>query len=188
MPARDDPARVRRYLVRVFETSFDEGPQKLMALRAKFLGLKHVASDTSGDDHAEAMKRREQAEKQLRVLRRSFWTMDLNELGGRLKGIDCSGFPDLNDAVNKLRRTAKHRKLFPQLVQHEGFHSDLFQAFKQVVILSPKEAAPIKEKIVLKARRSNKLKKFRLMIAAVRADFPELYQLEADWFDLIDAG
>lgn len=188
MPAERSPDEIRGYLKQLFEASFDEGPRALLRLRAEFLGIQPPAPDADHPDPQEMLARRDELESRLVALRRTFWTSDLGELRQELQVLDAELFPDLHDAILKLKRTAKFRAQFPQLVQHQDFQADLFQAFKRIVILSPKESAPIKEQLLTRIRREGIRPDVARMVGAIRDEFPELYELEPQWLELIARG
>ncbi len=182
------PDEAQAYFTELFETAFDAGPRRLLQLRAEFLGHATGSPDEPGDDPLELVTKRQDVEQRIREIRRSFWTMELGALRKRLSRLDGDGFPDLIDAIDKLKHAARHRAQFPKLVQHRCFHPELFSVFKQVVILSAREAAPHKEKLAVKLRREGNRKPYVAMIRGMREHFPELFQLEREWFELIEWG
>lgn len=176
------------YLKQILTLSPEQNPEALLEARAQFFGIRHARRGASDENPYLLQSQREHAEQQLQSLRRSFWTMDLAELLSQLQRLDFTPFPDLQAALRKLRKVARNRRRFPQLVQHPANDSELFTVFKTVVILSPRQAAPHREKIVRRARKASCYKRFRHMLSAMQSEFPELFELEREWFELIVAG
>ena len=126
------------------------------------------------------------AQKLLSQIREQFWSTDLAELDRALKSPVLTQLPDMAAAALRLRKLARLRPKFPLLVQKKWCNRGLFQAFKEIVTLPPREAGPTKERMLQHISQSRSLKKLQKSIANIREEFPQLYELEADWFMMVE--
>ncbi|MBW3540607.1 MAG: FUSC family protein [Planctomycetes bacterium] len=179
-PSRRDAGR---YLARVLGMNPLREAEAIVERRNRFLGLAGPG-DGSGEG-AEVMQRRDEARRAIESLRETFWSSELETLKQRLDGLELAVFPELQAAAERLRTVLAHRPAFPRLPAHPASDAELFDALKQLVVLPPREAAPLRERLLRMTASPRRRKRFQKMVKMIRREFPEIHALECDWFDEI---
>lgn len=111
--------------------------------------------------------------------------MPLDDLRRQLDGIELESFPDLKHATTRLRIVAMSRDALPGLAQHKNFDPNLFSALKTVLVSSPRDVGPIKEKYRRRLYEQSRRKRATRMIRLLNKKVPEIYELERDWLESI---
>jgi hypothetical protein len=170
------------YLVKALQRNPLEEGAEIIYRRNRLLGLQEAAPPQStGEPVPDPRQRRQEIIERLEELRSAFWAMPLATLRAELAKLDAVDFPDLRAAVDRLNVIAIHRADFPALVKHRHFDGSFFSVFKEVLVSSPKDVAVAKERLLAAfANRSNR-RRGKKMIALVKKQLPEIYDLEASW-------
>lgn len=186
--AQQAAARKARYLARALQINPLQQPDKLIRLRATFLGLDRPgAHQEQAQSPDNLQERRDRAAQVIDRIREKFWQMDLNTLRGNLASLKLQEFPELEHAATRLSVTASNRHLLPPLSQHKHFDSELFGAMKAVLICSPREVTGLKETLQRSLKDKRRCKQMSNMAKLLKRETPELYELERDWLDSIIA-
>lgn len=157
--------------------------ESLLAARAKFLG---VANSGEEANEYELFEKRHALTESVESLRSEFWTLDLPTLKSRFQQLDCQQFPDLQLAYERLLAAAKVRNRFPKIVQHPDCDPQLLDRLKQVVVAPPREAGRLKQSFALRLATHDSLRKScQRMVRMIDQEFPEVYEIEPEWFDLL---
>lgn len=185
------PAKSKRetvaYLRRVLRMNPLQDPGGILATRSSFLGLARAKRERAAPAGRDVHEHRAAMEQELDLLRETFWQMDLRQLRSGLGRLDLAAMPDLRAARDRLLLVARLRREFPRLAAHEDCDRDLFDLFKQAIVLPPREAAAVRERGIVRLRKSGRrrARRYRQMVGAMRRDFPQLFALEEDWLSRI---
>lgn len=179
--ANRDPAE---YLASVLPLNPIFQAEEILAARNRFLGRKESPTES---ETWQLQEQRETLHAQINTLRERFWTNPPKELREALEGLAVEPFPDLKLASDRLRAALRVRAEFPKLAQHPKCEQELFEKLKEVAVASPRDAGRTKQAFFL--RTSANLKLYRrcvAMIQVLRKEFPEVFDLEADWLRQIE--
>lgn len=124
---------------------------------------------------------------EIEELRATFWTIPLPVLVDKLQAIDCRSYPELAVAVERLKRAATIRTDFPNLSLRLKQNSVLFNCIKQSITLPPRDAAGMKEALLRSLQLGANLRSFRSGAELVRREFPQIYELDPEWFDQLQS-
>jgi hypothetical protein len=158
---------------------------EIICARSEALGLAEKANATRPVPTEDVRAVRRNVLDQLESVRSRFWTMPIDELNNQLQALDSRGFVDLEAAIARLRVVAAHRDRFPAFSQRPGFDGDFFSALKEVLVRSSRDTAVLREQILSIFRNRLRRKRSRLMVALLKTEMPAIYELEADWFDIL---
>lgn len=179
-------AETTKYLSRVLRANPLERADDIVRGRARFLGLKdRKAEGLSAPDPGEVRESRAYVAERIDEIRERFWSMQVSHIKAAIGDLDLEPFPDLERAAERLRTVAVHRKQFPALAQERGFDSNFFECLKLVFVLPAKEAAEQRERALNLAKHPRKAKRIKKMIRSLEQQMPEVYDLEAEWFDVL---
>ena len=169
------------YLTRTLQMNPLYEGKEIIALRGRALGLKRQqAPSVSKPDTGE---RRASALRKLEEVRRASWTASPDSLLSSLRSLDVDDLPDLRTAARRLEVLARNRPLIPPLTANKAFDGQFFDALKDILAGSPRETAVIREQVVASFRSGKLHKRGRRMVKLIQRELPEIYALEADWFD-----
>ncbi|MCA9234208.1 MAG: hypothetical protein KDA44_01970 [Planctomycetales bacterium] len=186
MASEPAPAPRRRgqaeYLVRMLQLHPAAASDEIIAIRSRALGLtpKSQPATRAGDDPA---TRRAAALEKLQQIRQKCWSAPPEQLVAQLDALRADDLPDVRAASHRLRVLARNRRHLPRLVEQKGFDGEFFVALKQVLAGSPRETNVTREQMVARFRSGDLRKRGRRMIALLKRETPELYELESAWFE-----
>lgn len=176
------------YMVRLLEMNPVHQCEEIIQVRNGVLGatkakpLSASAEPTKSPDQLQSDRR--QLLQELEGLRAEFWTLPLEELHRRLGKLDGQGFADIESAVARLRAVAEHWPSFPALSNEEGFDGEFFSTLKEILIRSSRETAVLREQVLSMLQYSSKKRKStKRMLQLIKKQMPQLYDLEANWFE-----
>jgi hypothetical protein len=179
---RTDAERIA-YLRTVLQMNPLQRAEEILALRNRYRRIKTpTASNVTEVDTREL---RQQAIDGLQQVREQFWKERLTVLQQTLDALPLKPFPDLRKAAQRLKVLASHRQDFPGLAESPGFDPDLFSQLKQILVISPRDAGPLKEAVQESFADPNSRKRALKMLAFLERELPDVYQLEEDWFELL---
>jgi len=183
VPKRD-PKVTRRYLDKVLSLNPVVAAQQMVELRWRFRGLSTAtnASATSTEDQND---RRKKIRSRLELIRAEFWLLSTAELGQALNTLKVNDFPELKVGVDRLKLLSRHRDDMQQLANHNKREINLYNTFRRLVMLPPRKAGGVKEKYLRSLPYSPKLARVHRMVKMMRQEYPELYDIESDWFTQI---
>lgn len=170
----------RKYLARVLRMNPLVESEKIIEFRATLLGIakpKDVVNDA-----AELQKSRAIATQKIEELRKRFWVTPQISLIEELKQIEVGQLPDLQPTVSRLLTIAELIPLFQKLAQHPDTRINLVNTIKRLIMLPPKEAGAIKAAYLRKAAYASALPIVKKMVHMMYREFPDIYNLEPDWF------
>ena len=177
-----DATAATAYLKRTLQMNPQFEGDAIIALRSQALGLKQPRSASERVDSGREQRRTE-ALRQLEQLRQECWTAPPDQLLSRLRKLNADDLPDVRQAAQRLEIVARNRPKLPQLASHKDFDGDFFSCLKQVLAASPRETNVLREQVLSSFRAGKLRKRGRRMIGLVKKELPELYSLEADWFE-----
>lgn len=156
--------------------------EQIIAARTAVLELVDPTR-TAEPDIAAIRQNRQTAIDNLRELREKFWTLSPEELDARLEQLAAADAPDLQSAIGRLQTVARYRRqAFYELAGNSAEES-FANILKDVFVTTPRDAAALKEAIRQAFRRPFWRRAPRRFVVRLRDELPELYELEADWFE-----
>ncbi|WLD15345.1 hypothetical protein [Planctellipticum variicoloris] len=171
------------YLRTVLQMNPLQRAEEILALRNRYRRIKTPTARTVTE--VDARELRQQAVDGLQQVREQFWKERLTVLQQTLDALPLKQFPDLRKAAQRLKVLASHRQDFPGLAEVPRFDPDLFSRLKQILVVSPRDAGPLKEAVQDSFAEAGARKRALKMLALLERELPEIYQLEEDWFDLL---
>ncbi len=182
----NDPRRAKVYLDRVLSLNPTTSARLMVDFRWRFCGLATASGTESKSLNPDQLtSRRTAVEKQLEKVRAHFWRAAPEKLSKSLEAIKASEFADLSAGVQRLQRLLQHRDAIEKLSSHPDREVNLYNTFRRIVMLSPRKAGEVKESYLRNFAYSESRKKVLAMIKMMRKEFPELVEIETDWFNQI---
>ena len=172
------------YLIRVLQMNPHVEAESILAIRAKMFGLVDSSRKPKADERLD--ERRLMLRNQIDELRSQFWTLQVQTLRSRLDALSVQNFPDLRAAVDRLKLISLYRDQFNQLGKHRDRNINLLNTFKRIIMMPPRDAGRIKEKYLRKIAHSSSLGDMKKMVRTMKKQFPDLYNVESDWFKEIE--
>lgn len=172
------------YLRKVLQLNPLQRAEEILALRNRFRGICSPAAERAAAER-DPRELRQQAQDGLQQVREHFWKEKLSTLQQTLDALPLKDFPDLRKAGQRLKVMAQHRQDFPALAEEPGFDPNLFGRLKQILVLPPRDAGPLKEAVQESFAEPRARKQALKMLALLERELPPVYKLEADWFDLL---
>ena len=169
----------RKYLARVLRMNPLSESEKIIAFRATILG-KTAENKQLPDNSVQQL--RQNATRKIEELRKRFWTTPQNQLLQELQSIDVSQLPDMQHSVARLQTIARLLPQFEKLAQHPQTRINLVNTIKRMIMMSPREAGSVKAAYLRKASYASALPIVQNMIVMMHSEFPQIYDLESDWF------
>ncbi len=176
------PDAYRKYLTRAFELNPCWRAGELIDLRARALKLRRLDQMESKHDPEALSKLRSGAKQQIARLQAEFWKLPMNELKHQLESLDVRSLPDLAAVVKRLKIVAACRGEFPKLSQESWMDRELFQAFKNAIVMPPAEAGYARERFLARIKDKRQLSRVKAAVRRLQTEFPVLFALESDWF------
>ncbi len=172
------------YLVRVLQMNPHVDAEAILTIRAKMFGLVDSSKKPKTDERLD--ERRQMLRNQIDELRSQFWTLQVQTLRSRLDALSVHKFPDMRATVDRLKLISLYRDQFNQLSKHRDKNINLLNTFKRVIMMPPRDAGRIKEKYLRKIAHSSSLPDMKRMVRTLKKNFPDLYNVESDWFREIE--
>lgn len=166
------------YLQRALSLNPLNNAGEIITQRAYLLGLRKPEKFVSEEVK---QRRRVRSREQIDELRKGFWTKPPAVLNKEVHGINVRDFPELQPAVNRIKLVSTFRVEFERLANHPDKHDNLFLALKRVIMVAPREAGKLKESYLRKVADGKDLKKIQKMVAVLKKEFPNIYNIERDW-------
>jgi hypothetical protein len=156
--------------------------QQIVDQRARYLGLENQAFTKPG---AELPRRRQSAEAVLAELCSDFWVSPLPQIQSRLASLKLEGLPDLAALATRMARAAEARPEFERLYAEHKINKQFVDALRQIVILPPAAAGQSKDQQEHEPWRWRKGLSAKKTVQFINRNYPQIYQLEREWFDHI---
>ena len=158
--------------------------QQIVEQRARYLGLENQASTRPGAD-AELPRRRQTAEAALAEIRSDFWISPLPQIQSRLAALKLEGMPDLAASATRMARAAEVRPEFERLYAERKINKPFVDALRQIVVLPPAAAGQTKDQQEHELSRWRKRRSAKKTVRFINRNYPQIYQLEREWFNHI---
>jgi hypothetical protein len=158
--------------------------QQIVEQRARYLGLESQASTKPGGD-AELPRRRQTAEAALAEIRSDFWISPLPQIQSRLVALKLEGMPDLAALATRMARAAEVRPEFERLDAEHKINKPFVDALRQIVILPPAAAGQKRDQQEHEPWRWRKGLSAKKTVRFLNRHYPQIYQLEREWFNHI---
>jgi hypothetical protein len=176
-----DPKNYAQALLRL--NPYDSA-QQIVEQRARYLGLDNQASTKTGAD-AQLPRRRQTAEAALAEIRSDFWISPLPQIQSRLAALKLEGMPDLAASATRLAYAAVVRPEFERLHAERRVNQPFVDALRQILVLPPAAAGQRKDQQEHELCRWRKLRSAKSTVRFINRNYPQIYQLEREWFDHI---
>lgn len=176
--------RATKYLAHVLKLNPLFECDRLFSARAKFLRL----DSADGQQTSGVVDRRDQREnlsRKIDSIRSRFWKEDIGRLQKMIDSLDCSQFPDLKNAAERLRTVAVSRHEFAQIAQSKHLDGAFFASLRKVLVAGPREADAERDEATDSIRDPQRLKKIKAMLRDLRKTMPQIYELENDWLEAV---
>ncbi len=192
----DSNAR-ERYLEEAFGLDPVESSAQIIALRRDFHDPESLArtkrlssalssrpapvltSGAMGPDLA-----RTDAERVLREVHESFWESESGEAGARLLALALVDMPDLRRYRDRLLRVDELRRQLDSFESEPGVHQPLAETLRAILIAPERLAVEMRNRYVRGAATAQRQKANKRSLKLLQR-YPELYELEAQWFSRI---
>ncbi len=185
MPTQDSNIeRTTEYLAGILKLDPVIECDRLFSARARFLQLDSADSQPV-TDLADQWNQREGLAQKISEIRIRFWREDVGCPEETLASLDCSQFPDLKHAAERLCTVAGSRQEFMQLVQDEHRDVDFAASLRKVLVAGPREAAAERDEAIDSIHDAQQLKKIKGMLRDLCESLPQVYGLETDWLDAV---
>ena len=158
--------------------------QQIVEQRARYLGLDNQAPTKPGAD-AQLPRRRQTAEAALAEIRSDFWISPLPQIQSRLAALKLEGMPDLAASATRLAQAPKFDPEFERLYAERKVNKQFVDALRQILVLPPAAAGQRKDQQEHELCRGRKLRSAKSTVRFIDRNYPQIYQLEREWFDHI---
>jgi hypothetical protein len=173
------------YMVRLLQMNPVQECEAIVGARSTELGQTKKSDLADASAAGQAKTDRQNLLARLDELRTEFWTLPLETLQARLTELDTHGYADVSAAVARLRIVAAHREDFPKLAEKLGFDRYIVDSLKDILTKSPREVATLKEHELATIANGAHRGRGRHFVRLVKRELPEIYKLEADWFNAL---
>jgi hypothetical protein len=178
-----DRAKRIAYVIQAVQLDPTRHSDTILAARTEALGLQATAPETASVDAQENRRLPQQATTALNQIRQNFWKITKSEADAELDRIAAFGFKELDAPLARLRMIACHRQSFHDLAAVTKAPPSFVDMLQDVFVLAPRDSADLKESIRLAFHRPLWRRAPRRLVTTLKADLPEMYELEARWFD-----
>lgn len=173
----------RQYLEKVLALNPVAAAQQMVELRWQFCGFhSRTTKGSAADDLGE---RRKWNRKQLELIRAEFWLMDSAKVHQALDELIVDDLPELKIGVDRLKQLTHCRRDMDALARNKKRDINLYNTFRRLVMLSPRKAGRVKEEYLRSLPYAENIDRVRRMVKLMKAEYPNLYAIEADWFSQI---
>lgn len=173
------------YLKRVLKMNPLSDAEHVLALRNRFHRAPELSAVQASGSPGNTYELRQETAAAIAELRRSFWQTELDVIKQRLAELPLGQFPDLHHAARRLAILAANRHQFAQLAAEKQFNRGFLSNLKEILVLSQKETAELKDAVLLKMADKSRSKQVRKSLKILDKLAPELYDLEEEWFELL---
>ena len=180
------PDQTRAYLDRVLSLNPLVDANRMVRLRDRFCGLQVAVASPKPTTVTDNAGRRGKIQAALKEIRSNFWLMNGPDLRSQLDGLNASGLPELKTAIDRLKMLTLYRDEIQSLSKHPKREINLYNTWRRILMTSPRKAGSIKEKYLRAMPYSQARKRAQLMVKMLKRDYPQLYNLESDWFTQIE--
>ena len=177
-----DPERAAAYVTRLLDLSPITEGHVILRARAELLGLPDTPFTAQTVVAAPPQPDRRQLMAELAQVRGEFWSLSPEDLDHRLAALAGQGYAELDAAVARLQVVAKHRAQILPLVERSNHTGPVGARLRSVFVLSSRDTLALREQVVASFRNRRERKSGRRLLAALKAELPAIYALEADWF------
>ena len=158
---------------------------EIVALRNRFRGVALAENALAVEEQSDPTEARAELLQQLQTLRQTFWSEPLSDLQKTLNSLKTAPFADLEAIRQRLLVVAAARPKFAPLTENRKFDSQSFQMIREILVQPPREGNAVKVEFQNKLVRGDRFRKSKKMLELLRAELPDVYELEAAWFELI---
>ena len=179
-------SQAREYLDTVLSMDPMNQSSEMIELRWNYCGFAPPKSPKAKSVDAESLREHRAAvENRLENVRVNFWTTDPKELSKILNRLDVSEFPELKSGVTRLKRVLRQVTSIQSLSSHQETEINLYNTFRRVIMTPTKGAGKLKERYLRQLAGSSSQRQVRRMVEMMRTEFPEVFDIESDWFEQI---
>ena len=172
-----------QYLKKVLPLHPAGEAETIISSRQQFHGLE---SGIEGEEqHEEMLEQRQRLQTLLDKIRENFWQSPLQPLQAKLESLETEQFPDLANAIHRMRVMARFRSHFVQLTDHKKFDGKFFEKLKRLLVMPPKEAPAFKNRLFKPLIDNENRKIAQGMIKLLKKKLPEVFELEREWFTMV---
>ena len=183
--------KTTQYLLSVLRLNPLENADEIIQRREIAIGLqkptRKAAPTPTQAPQSEIERRssRERVKSRINNLRSKFWVLNPNQLRSQLDAIPLKNYPELRGTVDRLKLMTVYKAAFEQIGHFKNKSTNFWNTFKRIVIATPQKAGQIKEEYIRSLGQQGDVKRVQATLKKIRSKFPEVYQLEAEWFDQI---
>ena len=179
-------SQAREYLDDVLSMDPMLRSAEMIELRWNYCGFAPPKSPNSKSKDAESLREQRVAvENRLENVRVNFWTTDPKELAKILNKLNASEFPELKSGVTRLKRVLSQMSSIQSLSSHQETEINLYNTFRRIIMTPTKGAGKLKERYLRQLAGSSSQQQVRKMVKMMRIEFPEVFDIESDWFEQI---
>ena len=173
---------LQEYLTKMLQLNPLYEGDRIVSLRAERLG--HRLSESASPDLEELDQRSAQLQK-LQAIRNEFWKDSVESIRARLNELNVEKFHELRAPVARLNLVAEHRDRLAGFPTSKRFDEDFLHHLKWILIASPHETAKLREQLLVAFHNPKNRKQGRPLIRQLKANYPEIYSLEAAWLSAL---
>ena len=179
-------SQAREYLDTVLSMDPMHRSAEMVELRWNYCGFAPPKSPTAKSVDVKSLREHRAAvENRLENVRVNFWTTDPKELSKILNKLDVSEFPELKSGVKRLKRILSQLNSIQSLSRHGETEINLYNTFRRIIMSPTKEAGKLKERYLRQLAGSSSQQQVRRMVKMMRTEFPDIFDIESDWFEQI---
>ena len=131
---------------------------------------------------------REEIAREMATIADSFYGLDQEQQFARLNALHCESLPDLERLKKRLLRVAKQTPAIQAAEQDPALDRGLWKIYKAILIAPQKEATAQKRKTLQTLSKAAVQKRTAKFVKALKRAYPELHQLESEWFGQLAKG
>jgi len=189
---RTDPGGVvHSYVREMLELNPMWQAQDILRRRREIFGAPPatIGSGATGSTSAVAESRKaarlqQRARRSLDLLRERFYELPRDQLVAHVKAIDHPELPQYATMARRFKAVAKHRLLLLK-IQQDNPDVKFTYSLLQGLIAPAAEAAALREQYMEAIQAENRVKSARQAAREFARDYPQIVQLQPDWFDLL---
>lgn len=176
--------QTRRYLEGVLKLSPVIAAQQMVELRWRFCGF-NTETTVDGSASDDVAERRKWNRRELEKIRSAFWLLDPAQSRQALDELLVDDLPELKIGVDRLKQLSLCHGDMNELAKHKKRDINLYNTFRRLVMLPPRKAGGVKEKYLRSLAYAENIERVHRMVKMMRAEYPDLYAIESDWFTQI---
>ncbi len=166
--------------------------ERIIALRRRFLegargpALSERRRATGTVETEESV--RERADRILTGIREGFWNADRAQTQARLIALDLEELPDLARYRDRLLLVTELREDADELLEHPEVDESFASALRAILVAPERIAVQLRQRYIQSSTRGSAISTNKRALRAVRAEYPELHELEKPWFKKISSA